>query len=75
MKTRTSTGGTFGCWTCKAMQHYLTIMTAGDAKIEPTRTGYRVTDAHRPGYEANGKTPREAATNAGFWVPARNTYS
>jgi hypothetical protein len=63
-------GGTYGCWTLKAMTKYLTYMSAGDATIQPApKGGYTVTDAHRPGGEWTGKTPKDAAIAAGFWVP------
>lgn len=63
-------GGTFFCWTMKRVNAYLAYMTCGDARVDLLpRGGYVCRDNYRPGLSFRGKTPAEAARNAGFWVP------
>lgn len=38
------------------------------SKASAKAWGYRCYDKYRPGYFAWGKTPKDAANNAGFWI-------
>lgn len=65
-----SGGGTFGCWTLKAINRFLLNVTGGDAVVQRVSSGrYICTDSYRPGMEWEGDTPAEAVRKAFGYLP------
>jgi hypothetical protein len=70
MKTnKTIGGGSFGCWTLKAINKYLDKVTTDVTVSALTRGGYSCTDAFT-GRTETGRTPALAARKIVAWVPA-----